>query len=233
MGYVYEELLTKHRPLDGAPTTPECPERIVEIMRIMQENQIVERCKRIEIIKHDDIKEICSIHDAIYVNNLQQNKPIEFKPDIYKNNDTFECILSCVNGLLSLIDAIIYRKEISNGVAIIRPPGHHAEYDKYGGFCFVNNVAVAANYLTNKYNIKRVLIVDFDVHHGNGTQKLLYKRKDVMYISVHRYDYGKFYPHGPEGDYNYCGEGAGEGFNVNIPFNNVLIVKVHFKHIPI
>ncbi|KAB7501190.1 Histone deacetylase 4, partial [Armadillidium nasatum] len=84
--------------------------------------------------------------------------------------------------------------ELRNGYAIIRPPGHHAEYQQAMGFCFFNNVAITARQLINKLNLKKVLIVDWDVHHGNGTQATFYDDPRVLYISLHRYDDGSFFP---------------------------------------
>ena len=107
-----------------------------------------------------------------------------------------------------------------NGFSIVRPPGHHAcgTEDKISGFCFINNVAVAAEYLIKNHKLKRVAIFDWDVHHGDSTQKLFYDRKDVLYISIHRHDNGKFYPF-VSGGINEVGRDAGEGFNLNFPIN--------------
>ncbi|KAI8393322.1 uncharacterized protein BYT42DRAFT_550653 [Radiomyces spectabilis] len=120
--------------------------------------------------------------------------------------------------LLTLVDKIVLG-QLRNGFALIRPPGHHAEDDAAMGFCFFNNVAVAAATTLTKYptKIKKILIIDWDIHHGNGTQKIFYDNPNVLYISVHRWDKGKFYPF--SGAPEECGEDGGLGRNVNIAFS--------------
>ncbi|KAG0175111.1 Histone deacetylase 4 [Apophysomyces sp. BC1034] len=123
-----------------------------------------------------------------------------------------------VGALLQLVDHIV-QGHLRNGFALIRPPGHHAEDDNAMGFCFFNNVAVSVLSVLQKYpsTMKKVLIVDWDVHHGNGTQKIFYDNPNVLYISLHRWDRGQFYPF--SGAPDECGEGAGLGRNVNIAFS--------------
>ncbi|KAF7725342.1 Histone deacetylase [Apophysomyces ossiformis] len=120
--------------------------------------------------------------------------------------------------LIELVDFII-QGHVRNGFALIRPPGHHAEDDNAMGFCFFNNVAVSVLAALQKYPsvMKKVLIVDWDVHHGNGTQKIFYDNPNVLYISLHRWDHGRFYPF--SGAPDECGEGPGLGRNVNIAFS--------------
>ncbi|OAD07965.1 hypothetical protein MUCCIDRAFT_158210 [Mucor lusitanicus CBS 277.49] len=121
-------------------------------------------------------------------------------------------------GLIELADTIV-RGELKNGFALIRPPGHHAESDTAMGYCFYNNVAVAVSAIMEKYpaKIKKTLIIDWDIHHGNGTQKIFYDNPNVLYISVHRWEHGKFYPF--TGAPDECGQSEGLGFNINIALN--------------
>ena len=107
-----------------------------------------------------------------------------------------------------------------NGFAVIRPPGHHAEPGYAGGYCFINNVAVAALYAIEKLHVRKVLIVDWDVHHGNGTQKAFLDNPNVLYISAHRFDNGNFYPFSKEAGPKVVGIGDGEGRNVNVGWND-------------
>lgn len=103
---------------------------------------------------------------------------------------------------------------------MVRPPGHHSGLkNQPHGFCFFNNIAVAANYLITSKKANQVAIVDWDVHHGEGTQKLFYNRKDVLFVSLHRFDNGKFFPHIQDSSSNNIGTGEGTGYNINICWN--------------
>ncbi|TCD63038.1 Histone deacetylase hda1 [Steccherinum ochraceum] len=124
--------------------------------------------------------------------------------------------LSC-GGVIEATLAVA-RGQYRKTLAIVRPPGHHAEPDEHMGFCFFNNVSVATRVVQQLTPVKKVLILDWDVHHGNGTQRAFNDDPSVLYISIHRYDGGDFYPNGPFGSMQSCGEGAGEGFSVNIPW---------------
>jgi acetoin utilization deacetylase AcuC-like enzyme len=105
--------------------------------------------------------------------------------------------------------------KFSNGFALVRPPGHHAERERAMGFCFFNNVAIGARYAIQNFSLQKILIVDWDVHHGNGTQNSFYEDPRVLYFSTHRY--GFFYP--GTGAATEVGKGKGEGFNVNVPLS--------------
>jgi acetoin utilization deacetylase AcuC-like enzyme len=120
--------------------------------------------------------------------------------------------LLAAGGVISAIDAVMKGEKVKRAFALIRPPGHHAEPDRGMGFCIFNNVAIGAKYAQNKYEIKKILIIDFDVHHGNGTQLVFYDDPTVLYCSIHQYP---FYP--GTGTQLEKGEGKGEGFTINIP----------------
>lgn len=105
---------------------------------------------------------------------------------------------------------------LKNGFAVVRPPGHHAEPDRAMGFCILNNVAIAVGALKQQGLAKRILVVDWDIHHGNGTQRAFVNESSVLYISLHRHDGGNFYPGGIEGNPSFVGTGAGAGYSVNI-----------------
>jgi len=105
-------------------------------------------------------------------------------------------------------------KKIQNSFALVRPPGHHAEASQAMGFCLFNNAAIAAQYLIDKCRLTRILIVDWDLHHGNGTQHSFYERSDVLYFSTHQY------PHYPgTGNWDETGKNSGEGYTVNVPLS--------------
>lgn len=115
----------------------------------------------------------------------------------------------------------VARGDIRNGFAVVRPPGHHAEPNAAMGFCFFNSVAIAARLLKQRLpEVRRILIVDWDVHHGNGTQQIFYDDPDILYLSIHRHDDGNFFP--GTGGPTECGVGQGLGFNVNIPWSSGL-----------
>ncbi|XP_072710276.1 histone deacetylase 9 isoform X4 [Ciconia boyciana] len=109
---------------------------------------------------------------------------------------------------------------LGNGFAVVRPPGHHAEESTAMGFCFFNSIAITAKYLRDKLNIGKILIVDLDVHHGNGTQQAFYADPSILYVSLHRYDEGNFFP--GSGAPNEVGSGPGEGYNINIAWTGGL-----------
>ncbi|CAB3405934.1 unnamed protein product [Caenorhabditis bovis] len=106
-----------------------------------------------------------------------------------------------------------------NAFVATRPPGHHASSAKSSGFCIFNNVAIGAKYAQQKYNVKKILVLDWDVHHGNGTQEIFYEDDSVLYMSIHRHERGEFYPMGEPKDYFDTGEEIGKGFSVNVPFS--------------
>jgi acetoin utilization deacetylase AcuC-like enzyme len=141
----------------------------------------------------------------------------EGRGNTYLDPDTSACAHSwaaartAVGGLFNLIDAVVEGR-VRNGFALIRPPGHHAEARRAMGFCLFNNVALAARYALNRHGMQRVAIVDWDLHHGNGTQNAFYEDPRVLFISLHQY------PHYPgTGGMREVGHGPGEGFTVNVP----------------
>ena len=110
-----------------------------------------------------------------------------------------------------------------NGLAVVRPPGHHAETNNACGFCYFNNIAMATRYIQANYAVTKVLILDWDVHHGNGIQHMFYDDPTVLYISLHRYDDGTYFPGLPEGAVEATGEGKGQVISVIPAFTTPLI----------
>tara|TARA_Y100001970_G_scaffold153514_1_gene187921 strand:+ start:513 stop:1439 length:927 start_codon:yes stop_codon:yes gene_type:complete len=131
-------------------------------------------------------------HTSEYVKNVKDSFPK--KGLIFLDGDTIispgskDATTDAVGSIITAIDGV-EKKEFTNAFCAVRPPGHHAEKNKAMGFCIYNNVAVGANYLLNQYNYKKVAIIDFDVHHGNGTQNIFYDNEKVLYISTHQYPY--------------------------------------------
>jgi histone deacetylase 6 len=136
---------------------------------------------------------------------------------IYLNSRSGMCAELAAGSVCALTEKVV-NGMLKNGVAIVRPPGHHAESHTCMGFCLYNNVAIAARQAVDKMGLKRVLIVDWDVHHGNGIQRIFLDDPSVLYFSVHRYDDGIFYPCSKDAAGTVVGEGRGEGYNVNVPW---------------
>lgn len=136
--------------------------------------------------------------------------------DTFANKHSNLALRLSAGSCVEMLDAL-YNGHIDSGFALVRPPGHHACYDKASGFCLVNNVAIATDCLINQSPEARIAIVDWDVHHGDGTQAFYQSNKQVLYISVHRYDAGEFYPR--TGHLSNQGTGAGLGYSVNVPLN--------------
>lgn len=132
-------------------------------------------------------------------------------PDTKTSPDSYAAATLAVGAVIKGVDLLV-GGEIDNAFALVRPPGHHAEADRSMGFCLFNNVAVAAQYALSHCGMKRVMIVDWDLHHGNGTQHSFYDTDKVLYVSTHQFPY---YP--GSGDTSETGKGKGEGYTVNIP----------------
>jgi acetoin utilization deacetylase AcuC-like enzyme len=132
--------------------------------------------------------------------------------DTVVSSKSFEVALYAVGGALKAVKLVMERR-FENAFALVRPPGHHAEKFQAMGFCIFNNVAIAANHLIKQYGMKRILILDIDAHHGNGTQKTFYRTNKVLYISLH--EDPRFFP--GTGFVDELGEGAGLGYNINVP----------------
>jgi acetoin utilization deacetylase AcuC-like enzyme len=133
--------------------------------------------------------------------------------DTYTTSATFDAARLAAGGCCTAVDAIM-SGEATNGLAVVRPPGHHAERSHVGGFCLFNNVAVAARQAQAVHGVGRVMIVDFDVHHGNGTQEIFYEDPSVLFFSTHLY-HPFFYP--GTGSMQQIGAGPGQGTTVNVP----------------
>jgi acetoin utilization deacetylase AcuC-like enzyme len=191
---------------------PESPQRIEAIYNMIEE-EISFTYKEIKPRPATE-EEIGMVHEASYIKMVKETsgkERVALDPDTSTSARSYEVALLAAGGLLEAIDLTMGGK-IQNGFALVRPPGHHAEAGRAMGFCLFNNVAVGAEYLIKKYKLKRIFIVDWDLHHGNGTQNSFYKRSDVLYASTHQF------PHYPgTGYWDEVGEGKGEGFTVNIP----------------
>ncbi|XP_052604569.1 polyamine deacetylase HDAC10 isoform X2 [Peromyscus californicus insignis] len=139
---------------------------------------------------------------------------------VYFHPNTFHCARLAVGAALQLVDAVL-TGAAHNGLALVRPPGHHSQKAAANGFCVFNNVAIAAKHAKQKYGLQRILIVDWDIHHGQGIQYIFDDDPSVLYFSWHRYEHGRFWPFLQESDACAVGQGRGQGFTVNLPWNQV------------
>ncbi|XP_030382425.1 histone deacetylase 6 isoform X2 [Scaptodrosophila lebanonensis] len=223
--YAYDEQMLEHCNLHDTDH-PEQPQRIRQIYQMHDEYQLLARMERVGT-RVATTDEVCLAHTRSHLNFVRrllgrereelQEVGANFN-SVYFHPRTFDCATLAVGSVLQVVDSVMQAKARS-GVCIVRPPGHHAESDQPHGFCIFNNVAIAAQYAIRDYGLQRVLIVDWDVHHGNGTQHIFESNPKVLYMSIHRYEHGSFFPKGPDGNYDVVGKQAGRGFNVNIPWN--------------
>ncbi|KAK9116471.1 hypothetical protein Sjap_015418 [Stephania japonica] len=228
VGLLYDERMCKHHTPDGEDH-PENPERIRAIWRKLESAGITQRCVVLNGKAAKD-KHIASVHERNYIKMIRNLSTNEVDPrrnkiaskfnSIYLNGGSSEAAYLAAGSVMEVSEKVA-KGELSSAVAIVRPPGHHAESNEAMGFCIFNNVAVAASYILDKeleLGIHKILIVDWDVHHGNGTQKMFWKDPRVLFFSVHRFDFGTFYPTGDNGSYTMVGEGQGAGYNINVPW---------------
>lgn len=221
---VYDPDMMKHE----APVKhPEQPARIGKIYEKLEETELLGRCKRLPVRKATP-EELLTVHTDSYTSLITESLP-EFGPrDLRARAAAWDSIYlnehSPSAALLSAGATIVVTEEVAknrsrNGVAVVRPPGHHAEAHCAMGFCLFNNVAVAAKLAVTEWGLDRVLIVDWDVHHGNGTQRMFLDDPSIMYFSIHRYDQGSFYPHSADAGPSVVGKDAGAGYNINIAWD--------------
>jgi histone deacetylase 6 len=169
----------------------------------------------------------CSHPRRALTNTHSDKTPLELQAlyremdSIYFNNSTFDSALLAAGGAIEACRAVLMG-HVRNAIAIIRPPGHHAESTEPSGFCIFNNVPIAARVCQNDFpeTCRKIMILDWDVHHGNGIQHAFYDDPNILYISLHVFKGGSFYPGNPDADLTYCGEGPGLGRNVNIPWED-------------
>ncbi|XP_070074297.1 histone deacetylase 6 isoform X4 [Drosophila takahashii] len=223
--YSYDAQMLLHCNLDD-PGHPEQPSRVQHIHKMHEEYGLLARMKQLAP-RAATTDEVCLAHTRSHVNSVRRlmgRDPEELHRvaagynSVYLHPRTFDCATLAAGAVLQAVDSVL-RGESRHGICNVRPPGHHAEQDQPHGFCIFNNVAIAAQYAIRDFGLERVLIVDWDVHHGNGTQHIFEANPKVLYISLHRYEHGAFFPKGPDGNYDVVGKGAGRGFNVNIPWN--------------
>jgi len=191
---------------------PERPERVAAMIEMAE--QLSRDRLKLYSPRSATPEELELCHRPEYVAAVEQTAAVEhfdFDPDTHACSDTWMTAALAAGGALTAAE-IVLDGEADNAFAIVRPPGHHALPDRAMGFCFFNNAAIAARWLIAHRGLRRVLILDWDVHHGNGTQEMFYASSGVLYMSTHQ---SPFYP--GTGHLDEIGEGAGRGYTVNVP----------------
>ncbi|HID20515.1 MAG TPA: histone deacetylase [Methanophagales archaeon] len=209
--FVYHADYLKH----DTGAHPESAERLIHIMTVLEEAGLTEKMKRIIPVKASR-EQIAYVHIDAYMKGVERMCKEGgglLDPDTPLCSDSYEIALLSAGGVIKATDEVM---DESNNLkyifALTRPPGHHATWNRGRGFCIFNNIAIAAEHLKRRYYANRILIVDWDVHHGNGTQDVFFDDPSVLYFSTHQY------PHYPStGWIDEVGKGEGEGFTVNVP----------------
>jgi acetoin utilization deacetylase AcuC-like enzyme len=212
-GYLHDNRYLLH---DTGPYHPEMAERLTAVYEGIKAAGLLDQLILIPAVRAD-IKWIEAVHDPRYIRRFEEvclsgNRTFDY-PDNQMCVDTYETAFLAAGGVLDAARRIM-EGELDNAFCAVRPPGHHAEYNQAMGFCYFNNVAIAARYLQMEFGIQRVGIVDFDVHHGNGTQHLFEKDPTVFYYSIHQHPSFAFPGTGREFE---DGVEIGAGFTKNSP----------------
>jgi acetoin utilization deacetylase AcuC-like enzyme len=209
-GLVYHPDYLKH---DSGENHPESAKRLSSLITYLEKKAFWSKLKNVPPYSAS-VEWLETVHDPNYVKMVEKtckNGGGMLDPDTWVGRESYQIALLAVGGVMAAVDAVMDRK-IKNAFCAVRPPGHHAERDKAMGFCIFNNVAVGVRYVQKKYGLKKVLIVDWDVHHGNGTQNIFLADPSVYYFSIHQF------PHYPgTGSESEVGEGEGKGYTFNMP----------------
>ncbi|KAI9352818.1 hypothetical protein BDR26DRAFT_849907 [Obelidium mucronatum] len=226
---VFDNRMVGHAMLNNPSANhPESPARFQEPLKKLQEYDLLKKCRVVSKLKPATRSNILLVHTERLLNQLEQSEkmsPEELQSlcaqsandDLFFTKETSECAKISCAAVIKATQRVVLGKS-ANAFALVRPPGHHAEPDRSMGYCHINNVAVAVQVMLHKKQIKRCLIVDWDVHHGNGTQQHFWNDPNVLYFSIHRHDMGGFYPYKSDADFDQVGGPAALGKTVNVPW---------------
>lgn len=209
VGYVYSPLCLKH----SAAGHPESPQRIEAILQVWQDTGLVDRLVALDPTPANDEDLLC-VHSQKHLNTIEyahRRGGLQIDGDTYMNESSRDAAYLAAGAAMNAVDAVM-TGVVDASFSLMRPPGHHSTRDLAMGFCLFNNVAVAAQHAIDAYNLERVLVMDFDVHHGNGTQDIFYSSSRTFYFSTHRYP---FYP--GSGHWRDIGADEGKGYTFNVP----------------
>jgi acetoin utilization deacetylase AcuC-like enzyme len=209
VGFIYDDVFLQHDTRDHI----EGRDRLPAILTALDKTRVMQHLTQLSP-RAATMEELSAVHDRDYIHSLKHE--IEggggwLDPDTYVSKGSWEAALNAAGGLMKAVDAVL-KGSLSSAFALVRPPGHHAVATHQMGFCLFNNVAIAAKHALKNHDIKRVLIIDWDVHHGNGTQEAFYTDPQVLYFSTHQYPW---YPY--TGSADETGTKSGQGYNVNVP----------------
>ena len=209
---IYDDIYLKH---DTGSNHPENATRIINTIEHLRSANLWQKLdiKKPRAATEEEVSAVHSTSQIEQVAEIARSGGGYLDPDTYVSPDSYEAALKAAGAPLTAID-LIMDKKADNAFCLIRPPGHHATPEKGMGFCLFNNVAIAAKYIQSRYSLDRIVIIDWDVHHGNGTQDAFYDDPSVMYFSMHRYP---FYP--GTGAEEETGKDSGSGFTINIPLS--------------
>lgn len=213
---LYDDIFLEHRALYAHP---ESPERLLAIRRLLAETGVEDEVVWLPVRPADE-EAILAVHlekhlRRVMMASLEGGRHLD--PDTFTNSASYDAAMMAAGAVTAGVDAVL-GGEYRRAFALVRPPGHHATPGQAMGFCLFNNVAVGARYAQRAHGVRRVFIVDWDVHHGNGTQDAFYADPDVFFFSVHQYlsvTGDLFYP--GTGQWGEIGFGAGRGTTANVP----------------
>lgn len=210
---VYHEEFVEHVM---SPGHPENPNRLRSALQSITNAGLLESPQvNLFAPQKASLDKIHPIHDEMYLEGIREKSEKGggfYTMDTAVNAHTYNAALLAAGGGIESVDRIMDDNS-DNAFVLCRPPGHHAEYNRAFGFCFINNIAVAAEHLLNEYNLQRIMIVDYDAHHGNGTQSTFYSSNNVLYVGLHQ-DGRSLFP--GSGFPDEIGEGVGKGYTVNL-----------------
>jgi acetoin utilization deacetylase AcuC-like enzyme len=212
-GFLYDERFLLHCT---GPEHPECPDRLQAAYRGIEEGELLPKITLIQA-KRARQEAIESVHSIKLIMRFEEacvwGMDMLDHPDNRICRDSYETAMLAVGGILEVVD-LVMKGELDNAFCAVRPPGHHAEVNRVMGFCFFNNIAIAARHLQQKWGIQRIGIIDFDVHHGNGTQNIFEEDDSVFFYSIHEHPSFAYPGTGREFE---KGSGPGVGFTLNSP----------------
>jgi acetoin utilization deacetylase AcuC-like enzyme len=210
---VYHDIFVEHVM---SRSHPESPERLRSAMSSITAAGLLDD-QEVNLLtpKKAPLSEVYLLHGKEYLEGVRVKSERGggiYTMDTSVNSFTYDAALLAAGGGIDAVDRIM-QGDSKNAFVLCRPPGHHAEYEKAFGFCFINNVAVAAKHLLEKHDVERVMIIDYDAHHGNGTQRSFYSSKNVLYVGLHQ-DGRTLFP--GSGFADEIGTGEGEGYTANL-----------------